>query len=112
MKRNALLLLLIVTGPGPMIAQETVRSLPDTTLQRCLLESGPDVWAALVLSADQLQRMKLVQDACKEECAAATAERPLNAISTADGLTVLDELRNILTPEQFSHWSSRCGEHP
>lgn len=102
---------LSISLPFASYAQSTGDTLTSRSFQLCLLESGPDVWASLVLTTDQLERMKRVQEACKEECAASNAEQQGNIISNADGSTVLGEVRNILTAEQFDRWQRDCVAH-
>ncbi len=84
----------------------------DAVLQKCLLVTFDDTWTRLHLSTDQLKRMLLVQQACREECEAARVRKVDNPISNAGGSTVLSEVRNILTKEQYDDWVAQCGAAP
>ena len=90
-------------------AQVPVTEPSSEALQSCLLGTRPATWAALELSRDQLQRVEYVQEACKEECAVAGAKKQVNAISNADGSTIMGELKSILTPEQYHAWVAYCA---
>jgi hypothetical protein len=85
------------TAPGP------------SELQRCLLNTPPQTWTSLKLSPDQLRRIGYVQEACGEECDAAGMKKDPNAISNADGSTVMAEVKNILTEDQYTAWVKLCA---
>jgi hypothetical protein len=89
-------------------AQVPVPATSPAVLQRCLLNTAPETWTTLHLTPDQLRRMLLVQEACTEECDAAGMKKDPNAISNADGSTVMAEVRNILTEEQYAAWVATC----
>ncbi len=78
-------------------------------LQSCLLGTQPSTWTTLKLTRDQLKRVGFVQEACKEECAAAGAKQQTNVISSADGNTVIEEVKGILTAEQYRAWVAYCA---
>lgn len=78
-------------------------------LQSCLLGTRADTWASLKLTPDQLRRVQAVQEACKEECDVAGAKKDPNSISTADGSTIMSELDNILSKEQYDQWVAYCS---
>lgn len=90
-------------------AQVPVTDPSSESLQSCLLGTRPSIWATLELTRDQLQRVEYVQEACKEECAVAGAKKQANAISNADGNTIIGELKSILTPEQYHAWVAYCA---
>lgn len=93
------------------VAQRPNTALSSEVLQSCLLGTGDDVWGTLKLSYDQLTRIKFVQEACAEECTAAGAKKDPKSISSADGSTILAEVENILTPEQYVMWVNYCAGH-
>ncbi len=98
------------------VGTTAARAQPDSThltsvqLQDCLLLTGPSTWEALQLSPDQLRRIQFVQDACKEECDVKSAQKQPNPISNADGTTVMAEVKNILTMDQYRAWMAHCAE--
>lgn len=97
---------------GDAEAQVTVPQASPAELQRCLLRTPVDTWTALKLSPDQLRRMGYVQDACREECEATGATKPEGSITSADGSTVLSEVLNILSEEQYAGWVATCVAEP
>jgi hypothetical protein len=71
-----------------------------------------DTWLALKLSDDQLGRMKMVQEACREECKPGGVAHDPGSITNADGSTIMGEVRNILSEEQYGKWLTYCQERP
>lgn len=93
-------------------AQTPVSEPSSASLQSCLLGTRPETWATLKLTRDQLQRMEHVQEACKEECAGVGARKQASSISNADGSTVMSEVKNILTSDQYRAWVAYCAGSP
>lgn len=110
MLERTVLIALLSTFGGVVMAQRPPARASDTLLQKCLLGTYPGTWSALHLSADQLGRMRLVQSACREECEKAGVHAVNNPISNANGTTVLAEVENILTVEQYAAWVAFCTE--
>lgn len=97
----------------PLAAQNSTAAIPDAVLQSCIVATDPGVWASLKLTTDQLERVKRVQEACLEECEAAGAAKAAgSSISTADGSTVVAELKNVLSADQFTEWLAWCSQRP
>lgn len=99
----------LVLCSSTAIAQSSAPS--SEVLQSCLLGTRDDTWATLKLTSDQLRRMHAVQEACKEECDVAGVKKDPNSISTADGKTIMSELDNILSEEQYDAWVAYCAGH-
>lgn len=111
MKRYALWFVAIGLFGCSVPAQTPTKDPTPDALQSCLLGTDVGRWGALKLSTDQLERVRRIQEACKEECSAAAHKKQTqNTISTADGSTVLAELKNILTADQYRNWVSGCVE--
>jgi hypothetical protein len=108
MRALTLVTFLLALGDTVAPAQVPVQGPGPAELQRCLLNTMPETWAALKLSPDQLRRMGFVQEACGEECDAAGMKKPAGSISSANGETVMAEVRNILTEEQYAAWVATC----
>lgn len=108
MKKPLLLIAALVLCSLQAMAQTPAAEPSSESLQSCLLGTRTGTWTELKLTRDQLQRMERVQEACKEECAVAGAKKEANAISNADGSTVMSEVKNILTPEQYRAWVAYC----
>ena len=81
---------------------------PSEVLQSCLLGTTDATWQALQLTPDQLRRMHHIQEACKEECDVAGAKKVENPISNADGSTVMAEVYNVLSADQYRAWVAYC----
>ncbi len=107
MRTHLLVFAAVLLFEGP--AQAQVQEPSPAVLQRCLLNTMPETWTALKLDPDQLRRMGFVQEACGEECDAAGMKKPENAISNANGETVMAEVKNILTEEQYTAWVATCA---
>ncbi len=108
--RTSLPLIVVLILCGNMAMAQVPPASPEpAVLQRCLLNTPLETWTNLQLSPDQLRRMGFVQEACAEECEAAGVRKDPNAISNADGSTVLAEVRNILTEEQYAAWVALCA---
>lgn len=94
------------------LAQEPAKEPSSAVLQSCLVGTPNSVWATLKLTRDQLVRIGLVQEACKEECELPGVKKVDNPISNADGSTVMSEVRNILGRDQYQAWVAYCSGSP
>jgi len=92
-------------------AQSSGAAQSTAVLQSCLLGTGPSMWSSLKLTTDQMERARRIQEACKEECIAAGAIHRNDGVSAADGSTIISELKNVLTTEQYGAWLAYCGGH-
>ncbi len=110
MLKHLVLVMLLAPISGTVWAQRPPATASDTVLQKCLLGTFDDTWSVLRLSLDQLTRIRLVQSACREECDMAAVHKVNNPISSANGSTVLAEVKNILTAEQYAAWVTFCSE--
>jgi hypothetical protein len=70
--------------------------------------TGPTEWTKLKLTPDQLERVRRIQEACKEECDVPGVKKVDNPVSNANGDTVMSELANILTMDQYRAWVLYC----
>ena len=108
-----LLILLAFAGLVPHVLAQSGVDQPSTeVLQSCLLGTKAEVWATLQLTPDQTRRAEHIQEACKEECNVAGAKKSVVKASDADGSTIMDELRNVLTKEQYMGWVAYCTGKP
>lgn len=90
-------------------AQTPPAAHPPTALQQCLLNTTSGTWSKLHLTGDQQNRVQRLHEACVEECTGIAAQKSLESTMTNDsGSTVIAELKNILTPEQYQTWSVEC----
>lgn len=111
MRKYLLQIALFVLCVTPAEAQTTTQQPNDAILQTCLLRTDPGTWNSLKLTPDQLRRARLVQQACAEECKASDMKKPQDSsMISASGTTVVDELKSVLTPDQFRTWSAWCAE--
>ena len=77
-------------------------------LQSCFMGTPASIWAKMKLTSDQLERLSRVQEACKTECDLPNVKKEDNPISHSDGSTVMDEVNNILTMDQYAAWLAYC----
>lgn len=108
MLKTFLLTLFTTTALYTAMAQQPGTDPSSQVLQSCLLGTKPGVWAELKLSPDQMERVRRVQEACQEECDVAGAKKDESSISNADGSTIMSELDNILSSEQYRAWVDYC----
>ena len=109
MKPLFLIATLVLCGARTM-AQVPLEGQSNAQLQSCLIGTLPQTWATFELTSDQLERVRRVQEACKEECEAAAQKKPADGISNTDGSFILSELRGILSAEQYRAWSEHCAQ--
>ncbi|MBL0127620.1 MAG: hypothetical protein IPP83_09185 [Flavobacteriales bacterium] len=110
--KHTLFAALLLFAICPVAAQQPPAEPSSAVLQKCLLVTPPNIWAELKLSSDQLHRMKFVQEACREECTAAGAKGDPDSISHSDGKMVMDDVRNVLTGDQYRGWLAYCASRP
>jgi hypothetical protein len=103
-----LLVTVLVTCVSTASAQTPTTDPPSEVLQSCLLGTPDEVWVSLKLTVDQRVRMRHVQEACKEECDVVGVAKQDNPISNADGSTIMSEVDNILSTEQYRGWVAYC----
>ncbi|MBK8497857.1 MAG: hypothetical protein IPL52_03340 [Flavobacteriales bacterium] len=108
--RTFTVLVLLALCSSYAMAQQNGHEPSDAVLQSCLLGTSPATWSGLKLTGDQTERVKRVQEACKEECEATGAKKPADSISNATGSTVLAELKSILDEDQYSAWLAYCAQ--
>lgn len=106
--RSLFLLLPFLLFSTPTQAQPMGKELSSEVLQSCLLGTSPDQWAKLKLSQDQMRRMAHIQEACRLECEAAGVVVPNPAV-TDDGAMILDDVRMVLSTEQYTQWVEYCN---
>lgn len=108
--RTLLYLLPVFFWSASTLAQQPAAQQPSSAvLQSCLLGTGPEQWGKLKLSGDQVRRMKLIQEACQLECEGAGVVVVPNPIADSDGDLVMDEVRMVLSTEQYTNWVAYCG---
>lgn len=111
MTRSIVLFTVLFAIGSHGFAQNTAPSPSVAVLQSCLLGTGPSTWVALKLTSDQMERARRIQEACKEECVAAGVIPRKDGVSAADGSTIISELKNVLTSDQYDQWVAYCGGH-
>jgi len=106
--RTLLLLLPLLLWSMTTRAQQPAQEPSSAVLQSCLLGTGPDQWAKLKLSGDQMRRMKHIQEACQVECDGAGVVVVPNPIAAADGDLIMEDVRKVLSTEQYTNWVAYC----
>ena len=107
--RTLLLVLLLLLWESVALAQPAETAPSSAVLQSCLMGTGPEQWAKLKLSPDQLRRMTHVQEACRLECEGAGVVVVPNPIADTDGDLIMDDVRMVLSAEQYSQWVAYCS---
>lgn len=108
-KLEHIALFLLFGTTAPIAVAQELKEQSGAALQSCLMGTGVDTWQALQLSQDQLRRMTMIQEACKEACEAAGGKPSKNSISNEDGSTILGEVRNVLSATQYDRWLKFCS---
>lgn len=92
------------------VAQETMSAPPPATVKgdkhACIMASA-DTWTSLGLNADQIAKVKDIQASCKKEYDASKADATK---ATASVNKHEEQLKAVLTPEQYTKWSQWCAE--
>ena len=87
------------------------QNTPTSIDEPCLLATNKETWASLGLSAEQIAKVEGLQTTCKTACAAVseTGERD---VKTAAAVMEKheDEVRKVLTEEQYNKWQTWCSE--
>ncbi|MGB3526119.1 MAG: hypothetical protein WBB32_09160 [Flavobacteriales bacterium] len=92
------------------VAQTPGSATSSAVLQSCFMGTPASFWTAQKLTPDQSRRMEAIYEACKTECDLPGVQKDDNAISSSDGSTVMAELKNILTMDQYAAWTSYCSD--
>ena len=108
MARRATILLLFLLGTACLPAWSQEGPPSSEVLQSCLLGTTEETWKKLALTRDQLVRIGRIQDACREECDVPGVIKTDNPISNSDGNTIMDEVRNVLSADQYRDWVAYC----
>ncbi len=106
--RTLLFLLPMLLWGTAALAQPAEQEPGSAVLQSCLLGTSPDVWTRLKLSPDQMRRMEHIQEACRVECEGAGVTVVENPVSKEDGALIMDEVRMVLSREQYTNWVEYC----
>ena len=79
----------------------------------CLLNTNDEVWISLDLSAEQLEQVKSIQTICQTDCMALQEGGGTDA-ALAEGLLQKhrEDVRRVLTKDQFDKWTAWCAERP
>lgn len=106
--RHLLILLPLLLFSTTTLAQPGSAEPSSAVLQSCLLGTGPDQWARLKLTPDQMRRIGHIQEACRSVCEGAGVTEVPNPVSDEDGGTILDDVRMVLSTEQYTQWVEYC----
>lgn len=106
--RTLLFLLPMLLWGTAALAQPATQEPGSAVLQSCLLGTSPDIWTRLKLSPDQMRRMEHIQEACRLECEGAGVTEVANPVSDEDGESILEDVRMVLSSEQYRQWVAYC----
>lgn len=98
--------ILVVFGLSLLAFKAPAQTGSSTVDYECLLATDQVAWEALGLSRDQAKRAGQVKEACEEECAETRAKGGSENALLAG---YEEELRGILTPEQYTGWLKWCA---
>ena len=110
MTRNLLTLaaaLIVSLGATAQSALLVEVANPGGLTHECILADDA-VWQSFGLNADQLARVKAIQDRCRKDCETSMKEK-----GTYDHAAMErheKELQTVLTTEQFTKWQKWCKE--
>lgn len=112
MARIHLPLIVLLICAAPANAQEPPPPGSNST-GSCFVATDDMTWSAVGLNEEQLGRVKSLQTACKTDCAITPESRKTHAdISGAVLKRYEEELRAMLSPEQWAKWSEWCAARP
>lgn len=79
----------------------------------CILATDAQVWTALGLSADQLEQVQSIQTQCKTDCVGLQEGGEMDPeLSGAALKRHEDEVKRLLTEDQYHKWMKWCSERP
>jgi hypothetical protein len=86
---------------------------PDAAVAPCFVATEEATWTAIGLDAEQLERVKTMQTACKTDCAL-TPETTTTEKNLSGAVLKLYEaqLEELLTTEQYTKWTQWCDQRP
>lgn len=91
-------------------AQETMSSPPPAAAggdKHACVMAGADTWTSLGLNADQIAKVKDIQASCKKDHDANKADMTKSSASVSKHE---EQLKAVLTPEQYTKWAQWCAE--
>lgn len=79
----------------------------------CLLNTTDEVWSAVGLSGEQLKEVRSIQTLCQTDCTA-LQERGGSDPALAEAMLqkYREDVRKLLTKDQFDQWNSWCDKRP
>ncbi|MBP6312039.1 MAG: hypothetical protein KA408_07215 [Flavobacteriales bacterium] len=90
-------------------AQETKGKMDHSTMQnekhKCMM-AGDETWKTLGLTSDQMTKVKEIQKSCNADHMDAKADD--KAMASVDKHE--EELKGVLTPEQYANYTKWCSE--
>lgn len=107
----AALALAPVASMNAQVPSKQLQSMPVSN--HCLLNTNDEVWVSLDLSAEQLDQVRSIQTICKTDCMALQESGDVDP-ALAEGLLHKhqEEVRRVLSKEQFEQWTAWCAERP
>ncbi|MFZ1687197.1 MAG: hypothetical protein WAU70_07235 [Flavobacteriales bacterium] len=79
----------------------------------CILATDGTVWGSLGLSAEQIDKVQSIQTQCKTECLGPLEGGEKDPEMSGAALKHYeDELRKLLTEEQYTKWQKWCNDRP
>jgi hypothetical protein len=114
MNKLIMILALVLTSAASAYAQPPDTEQPvQLASDVCLLNTTDEAWTALGLSAEQLEQVKSVQTLCETDC---TAMQESGQSDPALAQAMLDKhrenIRSVLTKEQYDKWLTWCDDRP
>jgi hypothetical protein len=85
----------------------------DPLAQECLIAADASVWTAIGLNDEQMERVKAIQGTCRTDCMATKENGAQDApVSKAIVEKHEQEVKQVLTPDQWAKWQAWCRERP
>lgn len=95
---------MVLFASTTLIAQD-MKGEPTRTDKHACIMADAGTWTDLGLSAEQLEKVKVIQTSCKKEYEAAKAA----GTKYTEASRHEADLKTVLTPDQYTKWSQWCS---
>jgi hypothetical protein len=113
MNKPIMIIALALASITTSYAQPPDTQQPLLTSDECMLNTTEETWTALGLTSEQLDQVKAIQTLCQTDC---TALQERGGSDPAMAQAMLEKhrenIRTVLSKDQYAKWLDWCGERP
>lgn len=113
MNKPIMIIALALASMANAYAQPPDTQQPLLTSDECLLNTSDEAWSALGLNTEQLEQVKAIQTLCQTDCMAIQETGESDpALAQAMLEKHRENIRAVLTKEQYDKWLAWCDQRP